>query len=390
MDEKINIEKIILNSENLKEWVKQFNTKRYLYKEINNLDNEYYVGITGMRGIGKTVLLLQLASEKKDSVYFSADSKLIKPFDMYDVVSELNRRGFNNIFIDEIHTKPNWQEDIKTLYDEHKLKVYFSGSSGIKIKKSGADLSRRALILELKPASFREYLIIKKGHQIKQLSVDNIIRHKKDYTLKYSSLSEHWNEYMKYGGVLYGGHGFSQALKNTIEKMILKDMAALREVSMKYESDVYRFLYIAANSLPYEISYSSIASKLSVSKTFIIRMIYDLERIGLIKVVFPCKPKGRDIKKEPKIYLTVPYRYYFSESPSIGSLREEFFVNHLMPDCYYKTKRGEKTSDFRINKKVFEIGGVSKKHAQNPDYIINDGLRFDGSYIPLFLFGFVY
>ncbi|WP_297436593.1 AAA family ATPase [Thermococcus sp.] len=71
--------------------------------------------------------MLQLAIETEKSTYFSVDSTLIKPFPLYEVVKAFSSLGYRNVFIDEIHRKPDWEEDVKTLYDEHEVRISFSG-----------------------------------------------------------------------------------------------------------------------------------------------------------------------------------------------------------------------------------------------------------------------
>lgn len=392
MEEAI-IDKLILNSQKQIKWVNRFKKKRYLFEEIKKINKEYYIGIKGIRGIGKTVLLLQLAKETKDSVYFSADSTLIKPFSIYEVVRELVKRGFKNIFIDEIHRKTDWDIDVKTLYDEHEVRIIFSGSSALDITKTSADLSRRVVLKELKITSFREFLNIKKNYNMPVLSFKKILRNKTLLTKKYAEVYEYFNEYLGYGGVLYPKKGFLEALENSLRKVILQDLASLRDVNIKYEIDVYKLLYLIARSPPFEVNYSSISRELGISKTMAIRIVRDLEMAGIILPIFPCKKKGVDVKKEPKVYLTIPLRKFFAKQGveiNKGALREEFFVNHIRKLCYLKGKRGEKTPDFKVNDIIIEIGGEGKTKYQKPDYIAVDGLSTVSNKIPLFLFGFVY
>lgn len=392
MEEAI-LDKLVLNSKKQLNWVQKFKKTRYLFKEVRDIDREYYAGVKGIRGVGKTVLILQIARETKDSVYFSADSSLVKPFSIYEIAKELIKRGYKNIFIDEIHRKGNWDIDIKTLYDEHEARILFSGSSALDITKTVADLSRRVVLKELKPASFREYLNIKKNYTIEKVSFDEIIKNKVSLTKKYADFFEYFIEYTRYGGVLYPKNGFFEALENSIRKVILQDLSTLRDVNIKYETDVYKLLYLVARSPPFQINYSSIAKNLEISKTLAVRMVNDLEKTGIIIPIFPCKKKGIDVKKEPKIYLTIPLRESFLKQgidTNKGAVREEFFVNHLRELCYLKNKRGEKTPDFRFKTHVIEVGGESKTRYQNPDFIAVDGLSTIDNKIPLFLFGFIY
>ena len=392
MEESI-VDEIILNSEKQIKWSKKFNKTRYLFNELKTIDKEYFIGIKGIRGIGKTVLMLQLASKTKESIYFSADSTIIKPFNIYEISKKLIQRGYENIFIDEIHRKSEWDIDVKTLYDEHESRIIFSGSSALDITKTSADLSRRVVLKELKPVSFREFLNIRKNYNISPISFEEIIKNKNTLAKKYIETYTHFSEYMRYSGVLYPKNGFFEALENTLRKVVLHDLSALRDINVKYETDIYKLLYLIARSPPYQTNYSAISRELEVSKTFAIRIVKDLEDTGIIITAFPCKKKGIDVKKEPKIYLSIPLREFFLKygvDINKGASREEFFINHIRNVCYIKGERGEKTPDFRYKDVILEIGGKSKTKYQNPDYIATDSLSTEGNKIPLFLFGFIY
>ncbi len=390
MDERI-LTSLIATSRRVMAWARKFPKKRFLFDELKAIDEEYYVGVKGIRGVGKTVLLLQLANETERSVYLSADSTLIKPFSLYEVVKSLAEMGYRNVFIDEIHRKAGWAEDLKTLYDEHEVRVFFSGSPAIDLVHSGADLSRRVVLKELPPASFREWLNIKRGFDVPRYSLEEVLSKAFDLTEMYAELHPLWREYMREGGVLYPKSGFYEALDNSIRKVILEDLSALREVSVKYETDAFKLLYIVAKSAPFEANYSRIARALEVSKNMAIRLVEDLSKAGLLIAVNPCG----STRKEPKLYLTVPLREFFARKgfdTHKGALREEFFVNHLrnLGLCYLKGKRGEKTADFKVGEWVIEVGGESKGRYQKPDYIALDGLITGKGRVPLFLFGLVY
>lgn len=388
--EDIALEKLLLKSASLQAWVKQFPHRRYLFDKLLQTSPDFYVGIGGIRGIGKTVLLLQLAARFPGSAYFSADSSHLQPYSIYDIADALRKKGIRILFIDEIHTRPGWQADIKTLYDEHEVRVFFSGSSGIDVRQSAADLSRRAVVHTLQPLSFREYLNIRKGFDIPAYSLDTILKKGGDMAIAHMRASEYLDDYMRLGGVLYSGEGFLDAMENALEKMILLDMAALRDINIKYESDARKLLYHVASSKPFEVSFSSLSQKLGVSKNFAIRLIDDMARTGLLKVVFPCKGNKKSVLQEPKIYLAIPFRMFFAMQTDRGALREEFFVNHVTVSCYFKTERGAKTPDFRVGNQRFEIGGISKTREQKADYLVVESALWEERRIPLFLFGFCY
>lgn len=61
---------MLQESQNKKEVVKSYPKTRYLYNDLVNYNSDYFIGITGLRGIGKTILLLQLFDKKKKLFIF--------------------------------------------------------------------------------------------------------------------------------------------------------------------------------------------------------------------------------------------------------------------------------------------------------------------------------
>jgi predicted AAA+ superfamily ATPase len=367
--------------------------KRYLFDKLDKSSTAFYKGVYGLRGIGKTVLMLQLAGKRKDSIYIPADARYLFDYSLYDIVRHAKALGYKNIFIDEIQHRKDWTFDIKTLYDENSINLFFSGSSSMELRK-GADLSRRALLYELKPASFREYLNIKKGADIPKIDLKDLLdpAKRKETALHYADFRELLNEYYKYGGVLYKDvqKEYPDSINNVLDKVVTGDLAYLREINVKIETDIYKLLNRIASSGPYEASYTKLASSLDVGKDTVIKILNDLEKVGLLRLVYPC---GKEFRKEPKIFIRIPFRYAIAQSINKqvdrGAMREEFFVNSADVSCYYKTRKGEKTPDFNVAGKIIEVGGENKRKKE-ADYIAVDGASFSDNRIPLFLFGFLY
>jgi predicted AAA+ superfamily ATPase len=396
MDETL-FSKLILISEEEKKRALAYTKKRYLYEKIKNVPKGYFSGVCGLRGIGKTILLLQLANESENSLYFSADATYLKIDSIYDIVSFALSKGYENIFIDEIHHKRSWQQDLKTLYDEKQARICFSGSAALEIKK-GADLSRRALIFHLNPLSFREFLSIKKGvENLEPITSSDIFDKKKrdSIIMNTSRYHNHLHEYFRKGGLLYPSDDeeyYYKALENTLEKIIHSDLEYLRAIDTKLENTIYRILEWIAACPVGEVSYSSLSSRVSITKPTLIKVIDDLVKIGLIRRVLPC---GKDsVRKEPKLFLAFPFREFlntqFMKKSDLGALREEFFVNHTEKTCHIKGKRGQKIPDYMLDGKVIEIGGSGKGFNQNPDFIMKESLSFEEQAIPLYLAGFLY
>ncbi|MFA5050219.1 MAG: AAA family ATPase [Candidatus Micrarchaeia archaeon] len=384
--------KVVLESQKALQNIQLFQKKREIWERILN-PTDYYVGIKGLRGVGKTTLLLQIAKESKNPLYLSADAIYLRNTSIYDIIKYAKDNGFDSFFIDEIQSQKDWTYSLKTLYDEGIRNVFFSGSSAIELIK-GADLSRRAVIFDLPPVSFREYLFIKKDMKFPKLSIQDIILNKKEISKKCINSYKYFNEYLNYGGVLYDQKEFDLKFSNSLNKLIRVDLAYLRNISSNIENDIFKIFILVSSTDSFELNYSRLSSALGISKNNLINILSDLQKTGALFICNPCKKGYALIRNEPKLLLPMPFTSFFSRqrlaSASIGRLREEFFTMHSPNSCYFKTKRGEKTADFMIEDKIFEIGGVSKTSIQNPDYIVIDGLDITGNSIPLYLFGFLY
>src|SRR3990172_4974331 len=137
--------------------------QRFLYGKINFSNR--MIGIVGPRGVGKTTLLLQHLkkfdlSQKQalyvspDDIYFSKNHLL---FFAGQFVDEYDGKL---LILDEVHKYPNWNQELKNIYDSFpRLKIIFSGSSSIDLIKGRYDLSRRVVLYRLPGLSFREYLL---------------------------------------------------------------------------------------------------------------------------------------------------------------------------------------------------------------------------------------
>lgn len=383
------IEKIYLNNKNLRNSISEFKHKRYLFKELNKLikERKEFIGYFGLRGIGKTVLLLQLAEKFENSIYISVDATYLSNTSLYELINHFYNQGINYFFIDEIHFKKDWTVDLKTLFDEKKdLKIIFTGSSSLNLKK-GVDLSRRVIFREINPVSFREFLNIKKGKNHKPIKLNEILKNKNELISRLFESNQYLAEYYKKGGLLIDYE--ESIVDNILRKMITEDLGYLKKINIKIENDIYKILNKVAASLPYETNYSNISSYIENNKNTTISLIKDLEKISLINILLSKKDKS-----EPKFFLPVPFRSFlcatFGIDVNIGSLREDFVVMHLKPDHYVKSDYRRKNPDFIKDNFSFEVGGKNKSKKQKADFRIIDGVSTDDNKIPLLLLGFLY
>ena len=85
---------------------------------------------------------------------------------------------------------------------------------------------------------------------------------------------------------------------------------------------------------------------------------------------------------------------YYGLSVPKGSLREDFFIQHVGKCFYLKTGKERRTPDFLVQDYIFEVGGPSKGFEQIKSlknaFIVKDGLSVGDREIPLSLFGLLY
>ncbi len=164
-----------------------FLLERFLNEQIDEVEKIHL--LSGIRGIGKTTLLAQIfyaskfIREKQNypkiiegnykKIYLDISiltSKGIKSGEFFDFYQEINNFRFVNlkekllILLDEIHYDKDWGLFLKNLFDitkgHNNILVIATGSSTLKLKLN-PDLSRRALLDEIYPLKFNEYLRLK-------------------------------------------------------------------------------------------------------------------------------------------------------------------------------------------------------------------------------------
>ena len=158
--------------------------KRYLYDEVS-FENRM-LAIKGIRGVGKTTLLLQYLKTQNPakSLYVTADHPWFYTHGLLDTAEEWHKQGGRLLIIDEVHKYVNWSAELKNIYDGFPdIRVIFTASSALDIYRGEADLSRRVLSYSLHGLSFREYLAINHIHTFHPISLEDIINNHRQLCL---------------------------------------------------------------------------------------------------------------------------------------------------------------------------------------------------------------
>lgn len=386
-------------------------TKKHRYLFDSFQITSRLIGVIGARGTGKTTLLLQYIKERipnpDHALYFSADHLYFTQHSLIEFVQEqYEKEGRTYFFIDEIHKYPNWNQELKNIYDSFpEIYLVFSGSSSIDLIHGSYDLSRRAVLYRLQGLSFREYLNFECDTSLATVSYESILTSHRSITAKLSEIPKllgHFQRYCKEGfyPFYFEDKGtYSARLFSVIDKTIYEDIASYYSLKTENLPIIKKLVAYFATIKPGEVSVNNIAKSLMIDNKTASHYIEILCAAGMLRSVGIDKTGSSMIRTPAKVFLNNPnmYRSILSDlghDGPIGTVRECFFL--CMLQGAGKTVFYSKQGDYRVNDSIFEIGGKSKGFAQiknaqdgflvKDDLLISTGKRE----IPLYLFGFLY
>jgi predicted AAA+ superfamily ATPase len=370
--------------------------KRYMFDKFPW--NSRMAGIVGPRGIGKTTMLMQYIKEANDKnmLYVSADDIYFSSHRLTDLADEFFRNGGKQIFIDEIHKYRDWSVELKNIYDFYpKLKVVFTGSSILDIRKGIADLSRRALMFTMQGFSFREYLLFYHNINVPVHSFEDIIGQNVSLSEKIEHPLPLFKEYLQTGYYpIATEDNFTMRLGQIINLTLELDIPQFANLSVATARKLKRLLFVMSESVPFKPNFSSIASKLGISRNSLEEYLTFMEDAGLIARLRDQTSGIISLGKVDKAYLdNTNLVYYLSgKEPNIGNVRETFFLNQTRVN---NTVASSSVADFKIEKYTFEVGGKDKtqeqiKNTQNA-FIVKDNIEYGyKNVVPLWAFGLNY
>lgn len=364
------------------------------------------IGIKGARGVGKTTLFLQYIKREyglsEKALYVSLDDLYFTEHKLVDLAEDFVALGGEHLFLDEVHKYPNWSVELKNIYDYYKhLKVSFTGSSLLEILNSRSDLSRRALVYEMKGLSFREYLNLYHDMGFKAYSLTDILENHVELALEIGKKLKplkYFPEYLKYGYFpFYDGNWdkYRKRLQEILNMIIEMELPMLRRTEVSIISKIKHLLYIISMNVPFQPNVSSLAGKIEVTRRTILEYLNYLHDAKVLNALYKDSVGISLLKKPDKLYLeNTNYSYAIGhDEPNSGNLRETFFYNQVSES--HKLNLVDKGGFLVDGKYTFEVGGKHKGFTQianlKKSYIAADNIEFGNAHkIPLWLFGFLY
>jgi predicted AAA+ superfamily ATPase len=322
--------------------------KRFLLAELSKyIKDPQIIAITGLRRVGKTVLIHQMIEElikkvdAKRILYFSFDEILGKSPNIIEKVlstyeNEILRKELKDVyvFLDEINHVNYWQVIVKRFYDLSKrIKFIVSGSSNLFIRKTKESLAGRIYEFELKPLSFKEFLYLQ-GKEVK------------DTTIQSRDIKRELSNYFIRGGFpeIMEEEDFEKINKyvsSVVDKIIFYDIPKVFDVA---EPMILKeILSIIARKPGALIEYQKIASTFSISYQTVSKYINCLEKAFLIKLLY--NYRGSPIamaRKSKKAYMathSIIPAFLSRENDIfniIGEVVENIVIMHINADFFWR------------------------------------------------------
>jgi len=369
---------------------------RYLYNTIH-WENRL-IGIVGPRGVGKTTLVLQYIKNNLDvrhTLYVSAEDFYFAKHRLSDLASDFVKWGGKYLFIDEIHKYPDWSNELKLIYDYHNhLKVVFTGSSVLDLKKGSADLSRRAVLYNLQGLSFREYLMLFHQIEVPVFNLNEILNHQVKVPQMVHPLPL-FADYLKRGYYPFALEpDFDLKLLQVVHQTLESDIPVYAGMNVSKGRQLKQLMAIIAESVPFKPNMSKISEILAISRNVIADYLLYMEEAGMLAQLRDDTKGIRGLGKINKVYLDNTNLVFIlaGGNANKGNIRETFFLNQCR---VHHQVVSSNLADFKMEDKDFEIGGKNKglkqiETAEN-GFLVKDDIE-SGFFntIPLWHFGLMY
>ena len=378
---------------------------RYLYPILKG--KERLLGLKGLRGVGKTTMLLQyLAYDWKDmetGMYVSADHPYFYTNTLFDFAQSWYANGGKLLLIDEVHKYPNWSRELKLIYDGHpNMQVYFTSSSALDLYRGESDLSRRLISRELHGMSFREFLELRHGLKTDPVELNKLLDKRPDLQSFFTGDQKPlrlFKQYLREGYFPFAtddmANTVSERIYQVVNTVLESDLVTIMSFNAANVSSLKKLLGVIAQSAPFQPNISQIASKLQLGRSTLVQYLKNLHDARLLNLVVRHGKGSSLLQKPDKVYFeNNSFSYAYQADPNIGTIRETFFLNQLRNAGHDVNLASH--GDFLVDDRwTFEIGGKSKGSAQvrhhTDSFLALDDIEYGmGRTIPLWHFGFLY
>ena len=373
--------------------------RRSLMDEINWRDR--LIGIKGCRGVGKTTFLLQYAKENysaKDArcLYINMNSFFFQTYSLVKFAGEFYKAGGQVLLIDQIFKLPNWSHVLHECYEKYPLlRIVFTGSTVMRLKDENPELNGICRSYSLRGFSFREFLNMKAGLDIKPYTLRELEnRHEriaKEVCAKCNPL-DYFMAYLHHGYYPFflEKRNFSENLLKTMNMMIEVDILLINQMEQKNLSRIKKLFFYLATRGTGAPNISQLAIDVQTSRTTTMNYIKFLADARLLNIIYR---KGDDYPKKPaRVMMNNTNLMYVMTPGKVNKheLMETYFQNAVWGK--HKVKVADRIGTFLLDDKYrYKImDSMPKRKATDVVYVNPEISVGEGQEIPLWMFGLLY
>ena len=318
------------------------------WSTLNDENNHEFIILNGLRQVGKTTVLQQLAHEifkkfqnsDESIIYISLDQILISGVKVEDFMVFLNENINPEknlyIFLDEIQVLEKWDIFLKNVWDSFpNIKIIASGSSSllINLEETGGF---RFKFLKVEPLSFKEYLIFRDKDillnlkELPKLSAFQTISRDELIQINFNSsrLKPFFKNYVFSGsypkGIFQNLSLFEyqelilnnvyQKTKDDVFKSYLKNLKKIYSVKINPANFDAIFWYLIENNAS-EMSYRTLSEKLKISK----EAVYQNFQLLIYGSLLNSCPR---IDFNGKFSSNVKFKYYLTDHTFFSAVKQ--------------------------------------------------------------------
>lgn len=316
--------------------------EKYLREYQKGNDLYRWLIVSGLRGVGKTTLILQLLSSIKTSnirkIYLSVDEITkqlgVSLSDVLAVYEEILGNTFENLtepiylFLDEVQYENDWAVILKTIYDRSKMVfIVATGSAALNLQ-ANADVNRRAICERVYPMSFTEYIKLKMNKfeekglagNLREIVFESQTAEELYWRLKknqfkvkkyYAGIGRlEIDHYVRVGNMPFMlkmnniGVAYDQ-MKKVVDTIISRDIVQLKKFDATTIDAFPRLIYMLTNNDVTSIDRLTNNMNVTDRKT-VMSMLEVLELTQMIVRIMPFGNRGKQVRKMSKYLFATP------------------------------------------------------------------------------------
>ena len=375
--------------------------RRVLMDEINWSDR--LIAIKGGRGVGKTDFLLNYAKELRiknpdlsnRTLYVNFNDFYFTEFSLVELAGEFVAAGGHTLLIDQAFKYPNWSRELSQCYYRYpNLRIIFTASSVMRLVEDNKDIGSIVHPYNLRGFSFREYLNVLLGLKLPVFTLEDILKHHTDISLRISQTIkplDYFSDYLHHGyyPLFLEPHDFSESLLKMMNMILEVDVLLIKQIEVSSLPKLRKLLYLMLQETPCSLNVSSLAEAIDCSRSTTMNYIKYLKDARLLNMLYP---EGKQFPLKPtKVYMQNPNLCYATctREPDKQAIAETFFYATLHGN--HKINATDRSAMFIIDGKYYMDALATTPQKTGIRYSAIADLEVGNQKnIPLWLFGFLY